>query len=62
MQENGRAVLVGERTFGKGVVQRLQALSAGRGAVAVTYARYETPAHRNIHKVPAPTRTLPVEG
>jgi carboxyl-terminal processing protease len=50
MQENGRAVLVGERSFGKGVIQSLQSLSQGAG-LAVTTARYETPLHRNINKV-----------
>jgi len=50
LQDNGRAQLVGERTFGKGLIQSLFGLSDGSG-VAVTIAKYETPAHRNIHKL-----------
>lgn len=49
LKENGRAVLVGERTFGKGVVQTVSPLSDGSG-VAVTIARYETPGHKDINK------------
>lgn len=50
LQDSGRAKLVGQQTFGKGVVQTLTQLSDGSG-IAVTIARYETPAHRNINKV-----------
>jgi carboxyl-terminal processing protease len=49
LQENGRATLVGEKTFGKGIIQNLQQLR--QGGVAVTTARYETPLHNNINKV-----------
>ena len=48
-QENGRAKLVGEKTFGKGVIQNLQELR--QGGIAVTIAKYETPLHNNINKV-----------
>ena len=41
--------LVGQKTFGKGIIQNLQPLRAG--GVAVTVARYETPQHHNINKV-----------
>jgi carboxyl-terminal processing protease len=50
LQDNGRAQLVGETTFGKGLIQSLFGLSDGAG-VAVTIAKYETPLHRNIHKL-----------
>jgi carboxyl-terminal processing protease len=40
---------VGEKTFGKGIIQNLQQIS--RGGVAVTVAKYETPNHTNINKV-----------
>jgi carboxyl-terminal processing protease len=49
LQDNGRAQLVGERTFGKGLIQSLFSLSDGSG-LAVTIARYETPNHRNINR------------
>ncbi len=49
LQDNGRAQLVGERTFGKGLIQSLFDLSDGSG-VAVTIAKYETPNHRDINQ------------
>lgn len=50
LQDNHRAVLVGEKTFGKGLIQSLFDLSDGAG-LAVTVARYETPAHHDINKL-----------
>ncbi|MDV2994224.1 MAG: hypothetical protein N4J56_003878 [Chroococcidiopsis sp. SAG 2025] len=49
LQDNGRAKIVGEKTFGKGLIQSLFELSDGSG-MAVTVAKYETPNHRDIHK------------
>lgn len=49
LQDNGRAILVGERTFGKGLIQSLFNLSDGSG-LAVTIARYETPNHHDINR------------
>lgn len=49
LQDNGRALLVGERTFGKGLIQSLFNLSDGSG-LAVTIARYETPNHHDINR------------
>eukprot|EP00978_Attheya_sp_CCMP212_P047448 scaffold421372_cov69-Attheya_sp.AAC.4 len=50
LQENGRAVIVGEQTFGKGIVQTIRPLSNNNGGVGVTVARYETPQHHDINK------------
>ncbi|MER3491799.1 MAG: carboxyl-terminal protease [Mastigocladus sp. ERB_26_2] len=50
LQDNGRAILVGETTFGKGLIQSLFELSDGSG-LAVTIAKYETPNHRDINKL-----------
>jgi carboxyl-terminal processing protease len=50
LQENGRAELVGETTFGKGLIQSLFELSDGSG-LAVTIAKYETPKHHDINKL-----------
>jgi len=50
LQDNGRATLVGETTFGKGLIQSLFELSDGSG-LAVTIAKYETPQHRDINKL-----------
>ncbi|WP_375478715.1 carboxyl-terminal processing protease CtpA [uncultured Nostoc sp.] len=50
LQDNHRAQLVGETTFGKGLIQSLFELSDGSG-LAVTIAKYETPEHRDINKL-----------
>ncbi|MEG3437317.1 carboxyl-terminal processing protease CtpA [Pannus brasiliensis CCIBt3594] len=50
LQDNHRAILIGEKTFGKGLIQSLFELPDGAG-LAVTVAKYETPAHHDIHKV-----------
>ncbi|MBR8836347.1 MAG: PDZ domain-containing protein [Stigonema ocellatum SAG 48.90 = DSM 106950] len=50
LQDKGRALLVGETTFGKGLIQSLFELSDGSG-LAVTIAKYETPKHRDINKL-----------
>jgi carboxyl-terminal processing protease len=49
LQDNHRAQLVGDRTFGKGLIQSLFNLSDGSG-LAVTIARYETPDHHDINR------------
>ena len=48
IQDYGRALLVGETTFGKGSVQNWRALSGDGGAVRVTIARWYTPDDRSI--------------
>lgn len=50
LQDNGRAKLVGEKTFGKGLIQSLFELPDGAG-LAITVAKYETPNHKDIHKL-----------
>ncbi len=49
LQDNHRAQLVGETTYGKGLIQSLFELSDGSG-LAITVARYQTPNHRDIHR------------
>jgi carboxyl-terminal processing protease len=49
LQDNNRAVLVGQKTFGKGLVQSVRGLSDGSG-MTVTIAKYLTPRGRDIHK------------
>jgi carboxyl-terminal processing protease len=49
LQDNKRAVLVGQKTFGKGLVQSVRGLSDGSG-MTVTIAKYLTPSGRDIHK------------
>jgi len=49
LQDNDRAVLVGESTYGKGVVQSLYQLSGGN-VLKLTTARWYTPVGRSIQK------------
>ncbi|HXN45028.1 MAG TPA: S41 family peptidase [Bryobacteraceae bacterium] len=49
LQDHDRAVIVGETTFGKGLVQNVYPLSAGTG-LALTTAYYYTPSGRSIQK------------
>jgi carboxyl-terminal processing protease len=50
LRDNHRAVLVGERTFGKALVQSIEPLQDG-AALELTIARYTTPAGTNISGV-----------
>ncbi|QGT79482.1 PDZ domain-containing protein [Guyparkeria halophila] len=47
LQDSGRALVIGEKTFGKGSVQSIMPLSNG-GALRLTTARYYTPSGRSI--------------
>ncbi|XP_077226558.1 peptidase S41 family protein isoform X4 [Tasmannia lanceolata] len=48
LHDNCRAVLVGERTFGKGLIQSVFELHDGSGVV-VTVGKYVTPNHMDIN-------------
>lgn len=48
LQDNKRAVLVGTKTFGKGLVQSVRSVGNGSG-LAVTIAKYFTPSGRDIN-------------
>lgn len=50
LKDNNRASIVGERTFGKGLIQTLLPLSDG-SAVTITVAKYQTPGGTDINKV-----------
>ena len=47
LQDDGRSLLVGSRTFGKGLIQTVTNLSDGSG-LAVSVAGYVTPSGRDI--------------
>lgn len=49
LQDNDRALIVGRRTFGKGLVQREYELNDG-SSVMLTVARYYTPSGRSIQR------------
>jgi carboxyl-terminal processing protease len=48
LHDHKRATLIGTRSFGKGSVQTIIPLGAGKGALALTTARYFTPSGRSI--------------
>ncbi|MEM1107084.1 MAG: S41 family peptidase [Planctomycetota bacterium] len=53
LADNGRALFVGERTFGKGSVQQVKLLEGKEaGAIKITNAYYYLPSGRNIHRRP----------
>lgn len=51
LRDRGRALLVGQRSFGKGTVQQWQELTGEGGAFRLTVARWLTPDKRWIHGV-----------
>lgn len=60
LQDNRRAQLVGNTTFGKGLIQSLFDLSDGSGLV-VTVAKYKTPANHDINRSGIrPNKTVPL--
>ena len=52
LQDHGRAVVVGDRTWGKGSVQNVVELEAGTSALKLTTADYRRPNGMNIHRFP----------
>lgn len=48
LRDNGRAILIGEQTFGKGSVQQIRSLPGG-SELRITIARWYTPANANIN-------------
>ncbi len=50
LKDNGRAVVIGTRTFGKGSVQQVHMLDSDQGALKITNAYYYIPSGRHIHR------------
>jgi carboxyl-terminal processing protease len=50
LQDHGRAVIIGERSYGKGSVQNLLPLEKGQSALKLTTAGYWRPSGKNIHR------------
>jgi carboxyl-terminal processing protease len=50
LQENGRATVMGQRSFGKGSVQSIVPLGAGKGALRLTTALYHGPSGRTVQR------------
>jgi carboxyl-terminal processing protease len=49
-QDTGKAQVIGEQSFGKGIVQEIVPLNDGSG-ITLTIAEYFTPNNRNIHGI-----------
>lgn len=52
LQDHSRAVIVGQRSYGKGTVQRLMRIESGRSLLKLTSATYWRPSGQNIHRMP----------
>jgi len=52
LQDHKRAVVIGERTWGKGSVQTLIQLDSGKSLLKLTTASYRRPSGKNIHRFP----------
>ncbi|PQO41851.1 hypothetical protein C5Y96_00315 [Blastopirellula marina] len=52
LQDHDRAIVVGERSFGKGTVQSIFPLDGDRRAMKITTATYWRPNGSNIHRFP----------
>jgi carboxyl-terminal processing protease len=50
LQDHGRAIVVGNRSFGKGTVQSIMPLSDGSGLLKLTTSEYLRPSRMNIHR------------
>jgi carboxyl-terminal processing protease len=50
LQDNGRATIVGQRTYGKGSVQNILELEDGTSVLKLTVASYHRPNGDNIHR------------
>lgn len=53
LQDHGRAVVVGERTFGQGIVRSILKLKNGAGALKLPIAAYYRPSGKNVNRYPA---------
>lgn len=50
LQDHKRAIVVGERTWGKGSVQNVIELEGGKSALKLTTASYQRPSGKKIHR------------
>ncbi len=52
LQDHGRAIVVGERTYGKGTVQNVIPIAGGQSDLKLTTAYYWRPSGKKIHRRP----------
>jgi carboxyl-terminal processing protease len=57
LQDNHRAVVIGTRSYGKGTVQHLIPMEAGKSLLKLTAAMYLRPSGKNIHRAPGTKET-----
>lgn len=50
LQDHDRAIIVGERSWGKGTVQNVMPFEGGKSALKLTVATYWRPSGQNIHR------------
>ena len=50
LQDHGRAIVVGQRSYGKGTVQQLLPLESGKSLLKLTWASFWRPSGANIHR------------
>ncbi|MCU0246321.1 MAG: S41 family peptidase, partial [Bryobacter sp.] len=51
LQDHERARIIGQRSWGKGTVQNVIQIEAGRAALKLTTASYWRPSGKNIHRL-----------
>lgn len=52
LQDYQRAIIIGQRSYGKGTVQRIMQIESGRSLLKLTSATYWRPSEQNIHRMP----------
>ena len=52
LQDHARAIIIGERSYGKGSVQNVIPMENGVSALKLTTASYWRPSNKNIHRFP----------
>lgn len=52
LQDHDRAIVVGERSWGKGSVQNVMEVEDGKSKLKLTIATYHRPSGKNIHRSP----------
>jgi carboxyl-terminal processing protease len=50
LQDHGRAIVIGQRSYGKGTVQQLLPLESGKSLLKLTWASFWRPSGANIHR------------
>ncbi len=56
LQDHGRAIIIGSRSYGKGSVQTIHPFETG-GRLKLTTATFWRPSDRNLNKASTPART-----